>query len=90
MKQYGKRDKNQIAIIKDLRASGFSVVDLASVGGGCPDILVGARGRNYLFEIKCDSKAKMRPMQIDFFTLWHGQMHRINNSEEAINIIGGK
>jgi hypothetical protein len=40
MRTHGKRDANQAAIVAAMRARGWLVLDLASVGGGCPDLLV--------------------------------------------------
>lgn len=48
-------DANQRSIVADLRAIGATVEDLHEVGDGCPDIAVGFRGQNYLFEIKTES-----------------------------------
>ena len=43
-----KIDANQNEIVDALRKAGCSVQILSSVGKGCPDILVGRGGRNYL------------------------------------------
>ena len=45
-------DMNQPEIVADLRGIGATVQHLHMVGKGCPDILVGFRGNNWLFEIK--------------------------------------
>jgi hypothetical protein len=47
-----KVDANQDAIVRALCAAGAAVQSLASVGVGCPDLLVGHGGRNYLLEVK--------------------------------------
>ena len=95
MHKYGKRDANQLSIISDLRRLGCTVLDLASVGSGCPDILVGNCGVNYLFEIKTRHKpawkiSKLTADQIDFFKTWDGQKARIETVEQAIKIIRSK
>jgi hypothetical protein len=46
------RDKNHAEIVSAFQQLGCTVADLAGVGGGCPDILVGFRGRDRLVEIK--------------------------------------
>lgn len=52
MRKYGKVDGNQAEIVRSLRHIGAVVQSLASVGGGCPDLLVGFRGQWYLIEVK--------------------------------------
>ena len=43
-------DANQPEIVAALRAAGATVQHLHEVGQGCPDILAGFRGRNYLID----------------------------------------
>ena len=40
MRRAARIDDNQIAIVKALRKAGCSVLSLAAVGNGCPDLLV--------------------------------------------------
>lgn len=47
-----KRDKNHAAIVEAFTQCGATVADLAGVGGGCPDLLVGWRGIDLLVEVK--------------------------------------
>ena len=47
-----RRDQNHKDVVDALRGLGASVVDLAAVGGGVPDVLVGYRGRTWLAEVK--------------------------------------
>ncbi len=82
-----KTDQNQAEIVKATRELGASVVILASVGKGCPDILVGYKNKNYLFEIKKDSKQKLTPDQVVFHQKWKGQIHVIINLDELLKII---
>ena len=92
MRRAAKIDANQPAIVADLVRHGCSVRSLASVGDGCPDILVGFRGSNFLFEIKDPanppSKRKLRPEQDKFFAMWSGQVHKIEYAAEALEIMG--
>jgi len=83
----GRIDKNQPAIVKELRGLGYSVESTASLGDGFPDIIVGAAGRNFLFEIKESEAAKLTPPEETFARDWCGQLHRIETSEQAIKII---
>ena len=52
MRRAAKIDANQTEIVKALRQVGASVQSLASTGKGCPDLLVGFRGVNWLLEVK--------------------------------------
>lgn len=52
MRRAAHVDVNQPAIVSALRKIGCSVTSLAGVGKGCPDLLVGYRGRTLLVEVK--------------------------------------
>ena len=59
-----KTDANQQDIVDDLRKLGCTVVDLSSVGQGCPDLLVGIRGFTILMEVKNErGRNKLTPQQ---------------------------
>lgn len=79
-------DKNQTDIVNGLRACGASVQHLHIIGKGCPDIVVGFRGKNYLFEIKRD-KGKLTDDEILWHLFWTGQVDIVTNVEEALKII---
>jgi len=85
-------DANQSAIVLNLRAVGATVQHLHEVGRGCPDILVGYHGENYLMEIKDGSKPpsrrKLTPDEETFHLLWRGQVCIVNDTDEALQIIG--
>ena len=80
-------DANHIEIVDKLRAIGATVVDLASVGGGVPDILVGWRGRTYLLEIKT-TKGYIRATQEQFFRSWMGgRIAIVRSFDEALDVL---
>lgn len=56
MRIRARTDVNQASIVKGLRGIGASVAILAQIGNGIPDLLVGFRGKNFLFEIKDGDK----------------------------------
>ena len=90
MRKYGRTDANQSEIVGFLRAvPGITVTSLASVGGGCPDILVGYLGRNYLFELKDPeqppSGRKLTKHQKEFHATWSGQVSVAETFGEIIN-----
>lgn len=87
-----KIDKNHGEIVNALRKAGATVQSLAGVGDGCPDLLVGYRGVNYLIEVKdgskIPSKQKLTADQIKWHLLWGGMVKIAKNVEEAFEIIG--
>jgi len=85
---YRKIDLNHNEIVKALRAVGATVLSLATIGSGCPDILVGFRGDNFLMEIKSE-RGKLNQAQVDWHTHWRGSKVRVVRSiEEALIEIG--
>lgn len=87
MRKRARIDGNHVDIVNELRSLGASVCSLASVGSGCPDILVGWKGRNYLFEIKDPKQKPSKQTLTDdekcFHFLWHGQVDVITSTEQA-------
>lgn len=83
-----KVDTNQKPIVKALKdIFGEDVVfDLSAVGRGCPDIMVGVRGVNLLFEIKTDSGTLTTDQKI-FHRVWTGQVNVIRSLDDALQII---
>ena len=81
-------DCNQKDIVHALRTFGATVVDLSGVGKGCPDLLIGFKGKTYLIEVKKDSKAKFTPQQLQFNELWTGGIiARIESIDEALALL---
>lgn len=87
-------DANQPGIVKDLRKMGFTVVSLADVGDGCPDILVGSLNtpnRNFLFEIKNwklkPSERRLTPKEEVFHAAWKGQVAVVETTAEALKVM---
>lgn len=90
-----KIDANQPEIIDGLRDFGATVQPLSAVGGGCPDLLVGYRLRNYLIEIKnkdgrANRKKILTPDQETWHGMWSGQKSVVFTLEEAISVITGE
>jgi Holliday junction resolvase len=76
-----------VEIVQALRQVGATVVDLAKVGRGCPDILVGFRGKTYLMEIKT-AKGYVRATQEQFFRSWAGgHIAVVRSFDEAYNVL---
>ena len=86
-----KVDANQEQVVQVLRAAGASVQSLATVGKGCPDLLVGYRGANYLIEIKdgrrIPSQQKLTADQVRWHLHWSGRVHIAYSPDDALAII---
>lgn len=84
-------DDNQNTIVKHLRRLGISVQHLHTIGQGCPDLLLGFRGKNYLVELKDEKKVKSKKKLTDdeekFFNEWKGQVNKCETLEEIIKVI---
>lgn len=80
-------DANQPAIVQALRAIGATVQHLHTVGDGCPDILVGYRGTNFLMEIKRSPRARMTPDERAWHEAWRGNVFVVTSPEQAIEIV---
>lgn len=88
---YRKVDKNQSEIVKAIEKCGCSVLDLSSVGKGCPDIAASGRdGRIHLIEIKNpESKGKLNPRQKKWHEEWKGEKpFVVYNIEDALRALG--
>ena len=85
MRYAAKVDSNQDAIVSTLRAAGAYVWII-----GLPvDLLVGYGNHSYLMELKRDSKARMTPLQADFFKNWTGgTLCRVDSPDGALKMIG--
>jgi hypothetical protein len=85
VRRAAKVDGNHVEIVDALRAAGFSVESLARVGGGCPDLLVGAFGANVLIEVKVPGE-RLNALQKPWHTGWKGVAHIATSALEAIQI----
>jgi len=86
---YARIDTNHKEIVKALREAGATVVSLAAMKHGCPDLLVGYAGETLLMEIKRDAKAKFTSDQLDFMGKWKGgAISRVDSIDAAIRALG--
>lgn len=93
MRRAAATDRNQAEIVAALRAMGATVQPLHAVGQGCPDLLVGWRGRNVLLEVKdwkaMPSKRKLTPAQVEWHGGWKGQVVVVENVDAALAVMAG-
>jgi len=94
MRKAAKTDSNQSDVVNVLRQAGASVQSLATTGKGCPDLLVGYHGINYLMEIKDGdkvlSKQELTIYQKHWHSLWRGSVHIVKSVDEALKILQNK
>lgn len=61
------------------------------VGRGCPDILVGWRQKNFLFEIKDSAKPpsarELTPDERDWIEGWRGPVYVVTSALQAVNFL---
>ncbi len=100
MRRYPRLDKVQTGIVEGLRARGYTVLSLASIGGGAPDILVGWHAGEHLqldvprplptmclFELKTPKKATKpvtKEKQDRFRAAWRGPLYQAKSLEECL------
>jgi len=87
-------DGNQAEIVGALRAiPDCSVQVLSMFGEGVPDIMVGYRGFNFLFEIKDHEQPPHRHELTDaqktFHAAWKGQVQKVFTLKEIITAMTG-
>lgn len=80
-------DANQAEVVRVLRAAGCTVVSLHRVGDGCPDLLVGCKGRNYALEVKVDGRG-LNDKQQSWHRTWAGQRAVVTTPEGALYAVG--
>jgi hypothetical protein len=87
-----RTDGNQAEIVRALRSAGATVQTLHTVGKGCPDLVVGFRGSNYLLEIKDfrkpPSARKLTEDETRWHAIWNGQVAIVKDIDEALALIG--
>lgn len=88
-------DVNHAEIVAALREAGCSVTSLAAVGRGCPDLVVGVRGRNYLLEVKPPGGARggtcrqsLTDDEREWHRTWRGQRAIVTTIEQALYAVG--
>lgn len=89
MRKHGKIDLNQKSIVESLRKiPGVSVLSLASIGNGAPDLVIGSRSANYLIELKSNDKSPLTKREAIFHGTWKGQVCICRSLEDVLKTIG--
>lgn len=91
MRKYGKVDSNHNDIVNALRVLGCSVQSLASVGSGCPDLVVARNNCIWLCEVKDGSKPpSQRKLTTDeqrWHDRWKSEVHILYCVEDAVKMV---
>lgn len=95
MRTAAKVDKNQAEVVTALRKVGASVQSLASIGKGCPDLLVGYHGILYLMEIKDGTNIPSKQLLTDDQKKWHeawtgSPVYVVRSIDQALKILNEK
>ena len=84
-------DANHVEVVQALRKVGYSVLSLASLGKGCPDLLVGGHGVNLLMEVKDGKKPPsaraLTDDELTFLENWRGLSVVVTSIDEAIEMM---
>jgi len=91
MRRAARVDANQADIVHVLRRAGATVQLIHVIGDGCPDLLVGWRGRNLLLEVKDGSRPPsercLTPDEERWHALWRGQVAVVTCEREALALL---
>jgi Holliday junction resolvase len=93
VRRAAKTDANHKEIVSAFERFGCSVLQLHSVGNGCPDICVGKNRKSVLVEIKDGRKApsdrELTRDQQKFHSRWLGSLFVVEDLEDVINLVRG-
>lgn len=96
MRRRPKLDANHKAIGNIAQQMGANVVSLAGEGKGIPDLLIGWRGANYLWEVKRPGvhqkkrgarQAATNEAQLQWAIRWTGQYAIVTCEQDAIDFL---
>ena len=94
MPRYAKRvDENHREVVEGLRASlpEATVYDASGAGRGFPDLVVGFKGRNYLFEVKngnqVPSRRRLTAAQGGMHGNWQGQVAIVHSAADILAVM---
>jgi hypothetical protein len=86
MRRAARVDSNHNEIVKVFRQLGCSVLSLAALGKGVPDLLVATHGITWLVEIKA-GKGKENALQTAWGASWQGSRALVRDVGEAESVV---
>ena len=85
--RYARTDANHSQIVDCLRKCGASVQSLASIGKGCPDLLVAKDGETWVIEVK-GKTGQLTPDQVEWISKWRGPVHIVRTEDDVLRLVG--
>lgn len=91
MRRAARTDANHEEIVLALREIGCSVLSLAGLGKGAPDLAVGRANRIFFLELKDGTKPpsarKLTPDEVRFRDSWRGHYAVVESIEDALRVV---
>ena len=91
MRRNARVDDNHAEIVAAFEALGCSVISLAPMGRGVPDLLIGVSCRTYLCEVKDGKKPpsarKLTPDEVRFQKSWRGQWTLVESVDDVVEFV---
>lgn len=92
MRRAARVDTNHVNMVEAFRSLGCSVLSLAALGKGVPDLLVATKGITWLIEVKMP-KGKQTADQIKFAKQWRGKqtiVRDVAGVQEVVTLMNNK
>jgi len=86
MRRNARIDKNHPEIVETFRKLGASVLSLAPLGRGIPDLLVAIGGVTWLIEIK-SRKGKENDLQLEWAKTWKGARAVVRDTQGVETVV---
>jgi hypothetical protein len=86
MRRNARIDKNHPEIVEAFRKLGASVLSLAPLGRGIPDLLVAIGGVTWLVEIK-SKKGKENDLQLEWAENWKGARAVVRDTQGVETVV---
>ena len=86
MRRNARVDSNHTEIVAAFRKLGASVLSLANLGRGVPDLLIAWCGVTMMVEVKAP-KGKETEDQLQFFEGWQGQIFIVRDTEGVLTVV---
>lgn len=85
-----KRDLNHAELVETFKRLGWSVLDMADMGRGMPDVIIGDSQGTYLVEIKNPAtyygRKGLSRSQKSFAETWGGVVHVVKTIDEVVDL----
>ena len=86
MRRNARVDRNHPEVVEAFRKLGASVLSLAPLGRGIPDLLVAIGGVTWLIEIK-SKKGKENDLQLEWAENWKGARAVVRDTQGVETVI---